>query len=108
MKQLKIINASITRQRAFEILDQNELKAAYYKVPQGENKELAEAMRLLSGLGYIIQHRSDNRLVGTLINPSSVSTDTHPESDEITATNIIRLFFDEYDQGTGSAERQPK
>jgi len=91
MKQLKIIDASITKQQALEILKQNHLKAAYYKVPQGDNKELAEAMRLLSGLGYIIQHSSDNRLVGSFLNP--VSTDSYSE-DKMTGDNIIQLFFE--------------
>lgn len=106
MKQLKIINASITKQQALEILDQNNLKAAYYKVPQGDNKELAEAMRLLSGLGYIIQHRNDDRLVGSLINPLSVSVDKNPE-DGVTGDNIIRIFFEDSHQGSGRGKPQP-
>jgi len=93
MKQLKIINASITKQQALEILDQNNLKASFYRVPQGEDQELSEAMRLLSGLGYIIQHRSDNRLVGALVNATSVSADDSSKQDEFVEPNIIRLLF---------------
>ena len=103
MKQLKIINASITKQQALEILDQNDLKAAYYKAPQGDNKELAEAMRLLSGLGYIIQNSSDNRVVGSFLNPVSVSTDNHQE-DKMTGDNIIKLFFEDLNQENGTGK----
>ncbi len=103
MKQLKIINASITKQQALEILDQNDLKAAYYKVPQGDNKELAEAMRLLSGLGYVIQHCSDNRLIGSFLNPVSVSIGSNPE-DKIAGDNIIKLFFEDMNQENGAGK----
>jgi len=105
MKQLKIINASITKQQALEILDQNNLKAAYYKVPQGDNKELAEAMRLLSGLGHIILNSSDNRLVGSFLNPVSVSTGSNPE-DRMAGDNIIQLFFEDLNQE--SSTRKPQ
>jgi len=106
MKQLKIINASITKQQALKILDQNNLKAAYYKVPQGDNKELAEAMRLLSGLGYIIQNSSDNRLIGSFLNPVSVSTSRNPEN-RMTGDNIIKLFFEDLNQESGTRKPQP-
>ncbi len=96
MKQLKIIDASITKKQALDILEQHELNAVFYKVPQGDDKELAEAMRLLSGLGYIIKHHSDNRLVGSFVKPSSVSIDMCHENSEEFGTNIIQLFFDKH------------
>jgi len=95
MKQLKIIDASITKQQAFDILEQHELDAVFYRVPQGDDKELAEAMRLLSGLGYLIKHQSNDHLVGSFIKPS-VSTDTNSESDKTFESNIIQLFFDKH------------
>jgi len=95
MKQLKIIDASITKQQAFDILEQHELDAVFYRVPQGDDKELAEAMRLLSGLGYVIKHQSNNQLVGSFIK-SSVSTDTYIENDKTFESNIIQLFFDKH------------
>jgi len=91
MKQLKIINASITKQQAFDILEQHELDAVFYKVPQGDDKVLAEAMRLLSGLGYLIKYQSNNHLVGSFVKPS-VSADTHSENDKTLESNIIQLF----------------
>jgi len=99
MKQLKIINASITKQQALELLDQNHLKATYYKVPQCENKELAEAMRLMSGLGYIIQHCSDSSLVGSFLNASSVSDDVNKKEGKA-GNNIIHLFVETTHQET--------
>ena len=96
MKQLKIIDASITKKQALDILEQHDLNAVFYKVPQGDDKELAEAMRLLSGLGYVIKQCSDNRLVGSFVKPSSVSIGMNTESGDELGSNIIQLFFDKH------------
>ena len=63
-------------------------------------------MRLLSGHGYIIQNSHDNRLVGSFLNPVSVSTGSNPE-DRMVGDNIIQLFFEDRNQESGSRKPQP-
>jgi len=63
-KQFRVIDASISKEKALEILAKHNLYAEQYCVAQGADSELAEAMRLLSGLGCVIKHNESNLVAG--------------------------------------------
>lgn len=66
-KQYRVIDASMGIDEALELIQQNNMTAEYYQVPQGDDLKLAEAMRLLSGLGYVLKHQSSGLVVGRFI-----------------------------------------
>ena len=62
-----IESTMMSRLQALRILEKHGLYAEYYQAPQGEDFELAEAMKLLEGLGFVIRDKKSDLMIGKFI-----------------------------------------
>lgn len=64
-KQFRVIDAAMSESEALSVLRQHGLYAEYYRVSQGDDHKLAEALRLLSGLGCQIKCDDHDHILGS-------------------------------------------
>jgi len=97
-KQYRVIDASMGLSEALDCIKRNNMTAAFYQVPQGDDIELAEAMRLLSGMGYVLKHRDTGLTVGKFVSPDNSQSDSGGVTgcslgDHYGASNVVPVDF---------------
>jgi len=105
-KQYRVIDAAMSVSEALSVLSQHDMYAEFYRVSQGDDLELAEATRLLSGLGCVIKQNETDFVVGRFERLKNIDGNTTIEStprigmsyfgeSTVFSDNIIKVHFPE-------------